>query len=610
MFCRRILSTGLALYAGMTACEARAQEVVAPSPIIVTATRTPETADSALVPVTVITRAQIERSQATSLSQLLAGLPGVQLSSNGAFGKTTSLYLRGTNSNQVLVLIDGVRVGSSTTGDTSWSLIPLAQIERIEIVRGPLSSLYGSDAVGGVIQIFTRHPTRKTHVTADVGGGTYGTGEASAGVTGMAGTTGYSLAVSRLQTNGYDVQQNNVPSGYGYNTPDQPGNDGYHNTAVSASLTRAFDGSTRASAHFFRAQGQTQYAGFSSNATDFVRQAAGTSLLVPVTGRWLSKFALGTSADDDNDLYNGVHVSTFDSNLDTASWQNDLVLSSHQDLMVGSDYSAERVSSNAAFTLTHRHDTGVFAMDQIHLGKNRVQLSARRDDNSSYGSHGTGALAWGYRFTQALRLTASYGTAFDAPTFDDLYYPGFGNPNLSPERSHSTDVGLHGRLVRGEWEVHAFRTDISDLIVFVGPGFFPENAAQAQIDGLESSYLFHQGPWRMHAALTVLDPRDQQTGTLLPRRSRESGRIDIDRKVGEFRFGTTVYGQSYSYDDTANTIRLGGFSLFDLRASYRLSRTLTLDTRLDNVFDKQYQTAYTYVEPGRTAFVSLRYAGG
>ncbi len=608
MYCRPVLSAVLGMCAAVTACAVQAQNVLTVSPIVVTATRMPETADAALVPVTVITRAEIKRSQATSLSQLLAGLPGVQISSNGAFGKTTGLSLRGTNSNQVLVLIDGVRVGSATTGEASWSLIPLAQIERIEIVRGPLSSLYGSDAVGGVIQIFTRHPTRKTRVSAEAGGGTYGTGEASAGVSGMAGKTGYSVAVSRFQTDGYDVEQNNVPSGYGYNTPNQPGNDGYHNTSVSASLARVFHGGTRAGAHFFRAQGQTQYVGFSSNATDFVRQAAGASLLVPVTGVWMSKFALGESADDDNDLYNGAHASTFNTSINTASWQNDLALGSAQELTLGADYSGDHVTSDTPFTLTHRHDTGVFAMDQLHLGRNRLQASARSDDNSSYGTHGTGALAWGYRFAQALRLTASYGTAFDAPTFDDLYYPGFGNPNLSPEHSHSVDVGLHGQLTHGRWEVHAFRTDVSDLIVFVGPNFFPENAAQARIDGLESSYLLVQGPWRMHAALTVLDPRDQQTGTLLPRRSRESGRVDVDRALGAFHIGTTVYAQSYSYDDTANTIRLGGFALVDLRAGYRISRTLTLDTTLSNAFNRQYQTAYTYIEPGRTVFVSLHYA--
>lgn len=569
----------------------------------------PESLASAIAPTTVITRADIQRSQATSLPQLLAGRLGIQVATNGGYGKTTSLFLRGTNSNQVLVLVDGVRFGSVTTGGAPWSQIPLAQIQRIEIVRGPMSSLYGSDAVGGVIQIFTRKPSRRKHLQVTAGVGSYGTRRASAGASGRVGATGYSLTVSHFRTYGYDIQQNNVPSGYGYNTPNQPDADGYRNNAVSGWLSHRLPGGGQLSGHLFRAQGQTQYDGLPANATNFINQVAGVSVRQPLTRRWTSKLSVGESLDKNDNLDNGAHSSTFNSRIQTASWQNSLSLSARQHLIVGADWTRQQVSSDTAFNRTRRHNIGLFAIDRMRFGRNRVQLSARQDRNSSYGNHGTGAIAWGYRFSRPFQLTASYGTAFDAPTFNDLYYPGFGNPHLGPEHSHSVDVGVHGVLRHGRWSLHAFRTEVRGLIVFVGPTFRPQNAERARIDGLEASYQLRVGPWRLHADFTALNPRDQSTGRVLPRRSRDNGRLAVDRQFGPLRVGATMRARSASYDNAANTLRLGGYTVFDLRGAYRISRSLTVSAAVDNLFDKHYQTAYTYVQPGRTVFLNVRYSG-
>lgn len=604
-----------ALCAVAAASQAQAQNLSPSSPfllappIVVTALRVPEAITSALIPVTVITRSEIERSQATSLPQLLAGRLGIQVASNGGFGKTSSLFLRGTNSNQVLVLVDGVRFGSVTTGDAPWSQIPLAQIQRIEITRGPQSSLYGSDAVGGVVQIFTRRPSQRRHVDATVGAGTYASRRASAFISGTAGDTGYSLTASHFRTSGYDVQQNNVPSGYGYNTPNQPDADGYRNNAISGWVTRDLHDGGQLSAHIFRAQGQTQYDGLPSNATDFINQVAGVSMKRPLARHWVTRLSLGESRNDNNNLNNGVHSSTFDSRIRTATWQNDFLIGISRRLTLGADWNRQQVSSDTAFNQTSRHNTGVFAVGRWAFGRNALQLSARRDQNSSYGAHGTGSVAWRYRFNDSLQLSASYGSAFDAPTFNELYYPGFGNPALGPEHSRSFDLGLAGKLGGGHWSIHTFRTIVRGLIVFVGPTFLPENAQRARIVGLETSYRLRQGPWRMHAALTALDATDQSTGLLLPRRSRVSGRLAIDREMGAIRLGAILHGRSASYDNTANTLRLGGYTLLDLRGSYRISRTLSVDASVDNLFDKQYQTAYTYIEPGRTLYVSLHYTG-
>ncbi len=602
---RPVLSVALLLAAvpALPACAAAASL----APVIVTATRTPETADQVVAPVQVITRREIERSQATSLPQLLAGMPGIQLSTSGAYGKVSSLFLRGTNANQMLVLVDGVRFGSVTSGTAPWSQIPLAQIARIEIVRGPVSSLYGANAIGGVIQIFTRRPTPRRRISASVGGGTFGTEKASASVSGHAGDTGYSLTLGHFHTHGYDIQRNGVPSGYGYLTPNQPDADGYRNNSVSTWLTHDFADGVRVRGHLLRTQGRTDYDGSFQNETDFVNQVGGGSLRMPVTARWSATLKVGSSLDENDNLFNGVHSSTFNSRIDSASWLNRLDLGAHQQLTVGADYRRESVTSDIHFTRTRRHNLGLFLLDQLYLGRNTVQASVRRDRNSAYGSQNTGSLAWGYRLGDGLRLSASYGSAFDAPTFNDLYYPGYSNPDLSPERSHGGGLGLTQRLAHGRWEVHAFRTDIRDLIVVSGPSFTPRNVARSRIDGVEASTVWHADGWRVYAAATWLDPRDRSSGKLLPRRSRDSGRVELDRQLGPLRLGGIVRARSDSYDDPANRIRLAGFATVALHASYRLSRRFRLAGRIGNVFDRSYTTAYTYRQPGRTVFVSLRY---
>ncbi|HYW04076.1 MAG TPA: TonB-dependent receptor [Gammaproteobacteria bacterium] len=603
----RILPLSL-LLAGASPVAAHAGPVSL-SPVVVTATRSPQTASRVVAPVQVITRADIERSQATSLPDLLADMPGVQVSTSGGYGKVTSLFLRGTNANQVLVLVDGVRFGSATSGTAPWSQIPLSQIRRIEIVRGPVSSLYGANAIGGVIQIFTRKPTPKQRVSASVGGGTYRTGKASASVAGHAGRTGYSLTLGHFHTDGYDVQKNSVPSGYGYNTPDQPDADGYRNNSVSGWITHGFSGGVRVRGHFLRAQGRTDYDGSFQNATDFVNQVGGASVRIPVTGRWRTTLEAGSSLDENDNRYNGAHSSTFNSRIDSGSWLNRIDLGRHQDLTVGADYRRESVTSDTHYDHTRRHNLGAFVLDQLYLGRNTVQASVRHDRNSAYGGQNTGSLAWGYRLAHGLRVTASYGSAFDAPTFNDLYYPGFSNPKLSPERSHGGGLGLEQRFSRGHWEVHAFRTDIRDLIQLTGPTFQPGNVASARIDGVEASGLYRIGPWRTYAAATWLDPRDRSTGNVLARRSRWSGRVELDRQLGRLSLGTVVKASSYRYDDPSNSIRLPGFATVALHGSVRLSRHFSLRARVGNLLDRSYTTVYTYRQPGRTVFASIRYRG-
>jgi len=594
-----------------------ADEMAAPitsAPILVTATRTVQTTDDALASVTVITREDIERQQATSVSELLRGLPGVSLTNNGGLGKTTSVFLRGTESDHVLVLIDGVKVGSATLGTTAFENIPVDQIERIEIVRGPRSSLYGSDAIGGVIQIFTRKGGGATTPTFSLGAGSHRTFSGSAGVSG-GGTQGwYNVSASGIGTQGF-----NACRGAPYVSPSSPGggcytyepdNDGYDSRSGALRAGYRFDDGTEVDVHALRTTGHNLYDGTYSNESHIAEQEAGGRVAFSPLASWRMTFAAGDSQDDSKDYLNGAYKDRYNTTRDTASFQNDVNLGATQLLTAGLDYQNDRVDSSTVYTVTARRDTGVFTQYQGAYGRQDVQLAVRNDNNEQFGHHTTGGLAWGYGFSQDLRVFASYGTAFKAPTFNELYYPGFGNPNLRPEDSQSYELGLRGKVGGNRWSLSSYETQVTDLIGF-DASFTPVNIDMARIRGLEATAGTQLAGWNLATALTLLDPRNHSgganDGNILPRRAQETARVDLDRVIGKLRFGTTLYGEGKRYDDIANTVVFKAYATVALRAEYALSPSWSLGGRVGNLFDKHYETAAFYNQDGRNYFITLRY---
>ncbi len=577
-------------------------------PVIVTASRTARTADETLASVSVITRADIERRQAQSVPELLAGLPGVAISNNGGMGKTSAVFLRGSEAGHVLVLIDGVKVGSATLGTTSFEQLPLDQIERIEIVRGPRSSLYGSEAIGGVIQIFTRKGGGALTPNFSIGAGSHGTGQFSAGVSGGGANDWYSVNLSGIDTDGFNAC-NGQPGVAGCFTS-EPDKDGYRNLAGSARAGMRLDNGAEVDVHWLRSNSATQFDGGFVNESKTAQQTLGGSLRFSPLAAWRVALLAGTSLDESDSFKNGAWKSRFDTRRDTLSWQNDLALDANQLVTLGLDYQNDSIASDTAYAATRRDNRGLFAQYQGDFGAHSLQFSVRGDDNRQFGGHNTGAAAWGVKLGGGMRLTASYGSAFKAPTFNDLYYPGYGTADLKPESSRSAELGLSGSG-KLNWALNAYRTEVDDLIAYDASRYAPGNVASALIRGLEGSIGMRLADWQANAHATLLDPENRSPGANfgknLTRRPEQSLRLDLDRDLGRYRVGATLLAAGARYDDLANTRRLGGYATLDLRADYKLAKDWLVQAKAANLFDRDYETAAFYNQPRRSLFVTLRY---
>lgn len=587
--------------------------------VVVTATRTETALADAIVPTQVITREQIERSQARDLADLLRGRAGIDVANQGGAGKLTTFFLRGTESDHVLVLIDGVRVGSATAGLVAFQDLPLEQVERIEIVRGTRSSLYGSEAIGGVIQLFTRRDQDGFAPRARAGFGSNGLREASAGVGGKLGRGWIGVDAAYQRTDGINACSGSGTLFRGCFT-DEPDRDGYRNRSLNLRGGVQLTDALSLEGHALRAQADNEYDGsiFGGNEAENLQQVAGGKLTFAPSDGFRLTVQAGRS-DDNSDSYFNAHdgsarsyVGNFDTRRDTASAQADFGLSSDHVLSIGADWQNDQVRSDTDYAVTDRDNLAGFAEYQGRFGAQRVQASVRRDDNEQFGGHTTGAVGWGVDLSDTLRLNASYGTGFKAPTFNDLYFPfGSGNPALDPERSKSANLGIAQHGGDWRWGLDVYETRIDDLIALDG-NFVPQNIQQARIRGAELTAGIDLDGWDLSAQLGYTDPRNRSSGAnhdnLLPRRARGSARLDLDRSFGKVRVGATVRGASGRYDNAANSIRLGGYGTVDLRAAWALHDDWSLEARATNLLDKRYETAEFYNQPGREYGVAVRYA--
>ncbi|MCK9622707.1 MAG: TonB-dependent receptor [Methylobacter sp.] len=575
--------------------------------LVVTATRT-ETAKNQLAAAsTVYTRKDIERLQAKTIPELLSGTPGIDMVQSGGYGKDTNVYIRGTNSDHVLVLIDGIKVGSVTSGTTPFQFIPIDQVERVEIIRGPQSSLYGSEAIGGVIQIFTRKggQEEKPSVTLDAGGGSYDTYRASGTISGKWKNSWYTLGSSQFGSQGFNTRQP-------VRGLDQPDKDGYLNTALNARLGHRFDNTAEVEASFMRAEGKTEYDG-TPNKTEFINQVVGTSASMNIVDNWRSILRLGQSLDE-NDSFapNGAFVSQFNSTRWNVSWLNEVALSDNHQLVIGSDYRLDQVDGSTAYTENSRYDAGIFT--ELHsriLDDHFINASIRGDKNEAFGEQVTGNLGWRYNSSYGISPFASFGNAFKAPTFNQLYFPGFGNPSLKAEQSTSFEAGLAGDHDWMQWEIRGYHTNIDNLIVTVSnPAtslFSAENVGKAQIDGIEAEIGTQLMGWNNKLSMNLLSPKNRVTNARLPRRAEKTLSYDLSRSFGQFDLGANVLAQSDRFDDALNRTKVAGYVTIDLRTAYHLNKNWMLSAKLNNLLDKQYQTINTYNTADRNFFLSIHY---
>jgi len=583
------------------------------APVVVTASRTAETADQSLASVTIIDREEIERRQATDLSELLAGLAGVNITANGGDGKGKSLFLRGTNSGHTLLLIDGVRVGSATLGSPAWALIPLSDVERVEIVRGPRSSLYGSDAIGGVIQIFTRKGGDGPKARFEAGYGSDNHSRLSAGIANGDQSSRYNLSISAEKTAGYDTKRDTETDA-----------DGYDNLSFSGSFSHRLNEALELSGNLLRAQGKNEFDGnsFSGNSTDFVQQSAGLTLKAEINDQWRSTVRLGQSRDEGDNYFNGSFINSINTRRDQLSWENSFSLNDNSQLIVGMDYLNDHVSGSTAYSVTERSDKSLFAQYRYFGEQNDFQFGLRRGDNEQFGNHTTGNIAWGHTLDDNLRLTASVGTAFKAPTFNDLYWPAnaysSGNPDLVAEKSRSYELGLDGRHGGLNWSVRVYQSRIKNLIDWACTAncndadpwndfWQPSNVSRAEIKGLELQVSTQLYGWDSRATVNLLDPKDESTGNILPKRAKRSLHLDLDRDFGRWSLGGTLLAESGRWNNADNTVWLGGYATLDLRARYRLNSEWSLRGTIDNLFDRSYETTDGFAMPGREFFLSVIY---
>ena len=576
--------------------------------VVVTATRTAITTDAALAPVEIIDSDAIARSQAGSLGELLRGRAGINLSNQGGAGKLSTLFVRGAESDHVLVLVDGVRIGSATSGLASFQDLPVALIDRIEIVRGPRSSLYGSDAIGGVIQIFTRRDRGAANVRFHVGAGSHGRREGGMGVGGSGERGWFGIDTAFQRTDGIDACRGaGFPVFAGCFVDGQSDRDGYENHSFSARGGIDIGESLTLEAQALHVSGRNEYDGSFVDNSDITQQALGAQLRWKAHDRVDLRFNLGSNEDGSDNFIGSTPNGDFASRRDSASAQADIALADAQLLTLGVDWLRDRIDSDTAFDDSRRSNRAAFAQYQARFGAHDVQLALRRDDNDQFGGETTGTAAWGLNFAEAWRVTASYGTAFKAPTFNELYFPFFGNSALRPESSKTIEAGLGWRGATTRVRLDVFSTDVEDLIAYNAAIFLPDNIQEARLRGAELRVDSTLLGWDLGASASWLDAEDRTTGNDLPRRARDTARVELDRGFGKFRLGFTGIGEGGRYDDLANARRLGGFGTLDVRGEYALTSDWTLQARVANVFDKHYETAAFYNQPGREWSVTLRY---
>jgi len=421
----------------------------------------------------------------------------------------------------------------------------------------------------------------------------------------------FNVSASGITTEGFNACNGKPsPGGAGCFTY-EPDKDGYRNFSGSVRAGYRFDNGASVDVNALRAEGKNQFDGGFVNESKSVQQVVGSRLRFSPSAAWHTTIAAAQSQDDSDNFKDGVFKSRFNTTRDTASLQNDVMLGEAHLVTVGLDYQNDKVDSTTTYAVTSRDNKGLFAQYQGAFGPQNVQLAVRRDDNEQFGERTTGGLAWGYDLSGELRLTASYGTAFKAPTFNDLYYLGYSDANLRPEESRSYEVGLRGKGSWGGWSLSAYQTDIDDLIAFDASTFAPGNIDQARIRGIEAALGAHLRDWQWRSALTLLDPENRAEGAnhgkVLPRRAEQALRLDADRAFGSCRLGATLRAEGRRYDDLANTRELAGYGTVDLRGEYLIAKDWRVQARIENLFDKDYQTAAFYNQPGRSFYLTLRY---
>jgi vitamin B12 transporter len=580
--------------------------------LIVTPTRMPQSLDKTIVDTTVLTEQDIRKSGAPDVPTLLRSLAGVEVVQSGGLGNVSSTFMRGTNSSHVLVLLDGVRINSATTGTTALEHIMLDSIERIEVVRGNVSSLYGSEAIGGVIQLFTRRGKGSPAFNASAGLGSHGTKRLAAGFSGEVNDTSFGMNVGKVKTDGVSAINTQIAPGA------NPDNDGYDNTTLNAQVKHTFNADHQLSAALFNTHGDSQYDNAYNLATTDLNNTKAAIQKLSLTSddqlnaMWHSKLNLARGVDDSRDYLNGTEGSRIKTVNKQLAWQNELQIAETQRVNLAAEHLVQSVTSDTLYTQTRRTVNSLLGGYVGEYGAQQVQFNLRQDRYSDFGTANTGLLGYGFSFADSWRATASISNAFKAPTFNDLFYPGYANLDVRPEHANNREVGLRYASDGQRLDLVYFDNRIHDLITYPAPMYVAKNIDRARIDGIELGYTGEFGDTRLKANATWQNPRDTVTGQVLQRRAKKFGSLAASHGFGSWNAGAEIRYSGARRDVDYSTypstdVSLPAYQVINLTSGYTIDKNFNLSLRVDNLFNRNYSEAYSYNTLGRTLFVGLNY---
>lgn len=572
--------------------------------VVVSATRSEQPITDVLADVTLVDRAEIDHLGAASVADVLERLPGITVNRNGGPASTTNVYLRGAEGRFTAVFIDGVRIDSQSTGGASWNAIPLSQVDRIEVLRGPAAAIYGSDAMAGVIQIFTREGEKGFHPSVRVGMGSNKTYDASASLRGSDEVFGYAFGLGSERSDGFNAK----PSG-------NPDRDGYRNESFSGKLSWKLSERQAVELSLLDNHQKAGYDGFAPGNDD---QAKSHLQTVGLTWnqRWSSAWSTRVAVSRGTDRYE-TSPSVYLSETRVDSWllRNELQAGPGK-LTVDLERREDKLD-NASTTPTRsdRHQNAVAVGYGLRAGPHTLQVNARRDDDSEFGGNSTGSLAYGYAISKTLRATASAGTAFRAPTLFQRFSI-YGKPDLKAETARNTELGLRWQEGASHASVVAYRNRVKDLINYVaGPGSCVNgvgdyagcygNTGRATYSGVTLSGGTTVGDVRVGGSLDLMRPKDADSGLLLARRAETQATLTADVPVASWRLGGEIQHLGKRYNDAANTQALPAYTLLNLTASTDIGRDWRLLARIDNATDKDYESVLGYATAGRTYYLGL-----
>lgn len=580
--------------------------------IVVTAARAPQLEQNVVGDITVINQAELAKAGQNSVAEILSRQPGIEFYSNGGPQTVTNISIRGANPNQTLVLMNGMRINGSVQGGVNWNAIDPASIERIEIIRGAASSLYGADAIGGVINIITKNGKKDqpTQFYGSIGVGSHKTIKSNVGLDGAADGLTYSLNASYAKSQGFNsTNKNNAFSYYG-------DKDGYHSNAFTGALGYewAADQQIGINAYNSYINGDFDAGDFYPDAITQTRQQSYDIYSKNrIAENWVSTLTFGLSKEQNT---TPIYDNSFSTLQRQYSWQNDIALSANQDISLIAERLEERITHNTtAYTKPDRNTNSFAAVYRADVGRHNVQASVRNDNISGFGNRTTGGLGYDFAITPEWSVGAAANTGFRAPTFTELYSPlsyGFqGNPNLKPEKSKNIEAHLAFDNGASQFKATVFQNKIDDLIDgYVCNSNFEctaMNVNKATIRGV-SLYGAHDfGDVNLWASADFLNPKDDATGKQLTRRAKQNFKVGTEYQWQDLGLGAEYQYTSKRYDsaDNSEKTRLGSYSLVNLTASYAIHKNLDAHLRWNNIFDKSYYSAYGYNMPGSNVFLNF-----